>query len=215
MPRGAGRIPAEQQWFALTGRVEKLRVEDDGDLHLVLANVDNKPGEAVIEIPLGERWCELRRTIFSWTDARFPFATGRSPFRLIQNPTITAVGRAFYDTDHSGNTRNNRREYDQHVAVWELHPVMKLALATSLQKSVPQTSQLPSITPEVGVPTPVNPPPAQFATITRPVIINIPYGLTTLRPGMKLRIVSRTADAVIVQYLDGSYSVPITSTDLK
>jgi hypothetical protein len=55
----------------------------------------------------------------------------------------------------------------------------------------------------------------QFATITQPVTISIPYGRTVLRPGMKLKVVSRTNDAVVVRYMDGTYPVPISTTDLK
>lgn len=214
MPRGGGRIATELQWYAVTGRVTKLRVEDDGDLHIVLANVDNKSGEVVIEIPLGDRWCELRRMVFSWTDARFPFATARSPFRLIKNPTITAIGRAFYDTDHSGsNTRNNRRDYDQGLAVWEIHPVMRIAMATSAE--IAPSSQIPqhaAAQPETPTPTAAARNSSRF---TKPVTIAIPYGLTPLRPGMKLRVVSRTGDTVTVDYMGGSYRVPATSTDAR
>jgi len=46
---------------------------------------------------------------------------------VTQHPIVTVIGRAFYDTDHaSRNPRANRRDYDRRVAVWEIHPVMKL-----------------------------------------------------------------------------------------
>jgi hypothetical protein len=32
------RLPAEQKWYALTGRVVDLKVEADGDIHLALQN---------------------------------------------------------------------------------------------------------------------------------------------------------------------------------
>src|SRR2546421_9779252 len=62
------RIPAENQWYAVTGRVEKVKVEDDGDVHIDLKEVDGDAG-MVVELPLGPRWCEMRKTVFSWTDA--------------------------------------------------------------------------------------------------------------------------------------------------
>jgi hypothetical protein len=226
MPRGAGRSATENEWYAITGQLAKLRVEDDGDLHLVLVNAkDNNPGEVVIEIPLGDRWCELRKLVFSWTDASFPFSTGRSPFRLLKHPIITAFGKAFYDTDHSdAHTRSNKRPQDQKTAVWEIHPVMRLAIASSIPFSTPSLTQ-PSSPPVLGsnvVQSPSRTATAsvtsstdQFVTITRPVTIVIPYGETTLPVGMKLKIVLRSPNSVTVRYLNGNYSVPIGSTDLK
>src|SRR5438045_8053825 len=40
------RIPAETQWYAVTGRVEKVKVEDDGDVHVELRGVGN--GAAIV-----------------------------------------------------------------------------------------------------------------------------------------------------------------------
>jgi endonuclease/exonuclease/phosphatase family metal-dependent hydrolase len=56
---------------------------------------------------------------------------------------------------------------------------------------------------------------ATEVTITQPVTIPIPYGKTVLPRGARLHIVSRSKDSVIVQYMDGTYSVPIRSTDLE
>jgi hypothetical protein len=40
---------------------------------------------------------------------------------------VTVIRKAFYDIDHSGkNPRKNRGNYDSSLAVWEIHPVMKL-----------------------------------------------------------------------------------------
>src|SRR5947208_11797381 len=30
-----GRVVAENQWYAVTGRIERVRIEDDGDIHIV------------------------------------------------------------------------------------------------------------------------------------------------------------------------------------
>ena len=79
---------------------------------------------------------------------------------------------------------------------------------------VPATSPTPSPPPpHLALQTPA-PRPA-FVTITRPVTIEIPYGKTTLRPGMKLPFVSRDAQNVTVQYLGEKFPVPIGSTDLR
>lgn len=218
---GSGRIAAENRWYAITGRLKKVRTEDDGDLHIVLADADDdKPGEVVIEIPLGERWCALRKTVFSWTDAIFPFPTTRAPFRLVQNHVVTAVGKVFYDIDHSGNdTKNNRRDYDNKLAVWEIHPVMQLLTGDSTAGLArPQTQ--PQVTPQIAAPPPSVAPvptatPEEFVTITQPVTIQIPYGTTVIPRGMKLPVISRDAQAVRVRYMNEVYAVPVSSTDLR
>ena len=52
-----GRIWSEQKWYALTGRVVELRAEEDGDLHIALADVSgDKPGTVVAEIPAKAEW---------------------------------------------------------------------------------------------------------------------------------------------------------------
>jgi hypothetical protein len=44
------RIWSEQKWYALTGRVIELRAEEDGDLHIALADASgDKPGMVVAE----------------------------------------------------------------------------------------------------------------------------------------------------------------------
>ena len=62
--------------------------------------------------------------------------------------------------------------------------------------------------------TPAQPAAPQFVTIMQPVRIKIPYGETILPRGLKLAIVSRTAETVTVRYLDGTQIIPISSTDL-
>jgi hypothetical protein len=128
------RLPAEQEWHALIGRVVAVRAEEDGDIHLVLADaVDNKVGKVIAEIPLEARWCAMRTAVFSWTDATFPFETRRgNDLRPTHSYIVRAVGKAFYDVDHAGkNTENNRRPYDRSLAVWEIHPVMNLEVIES------------------------------------------------------------------------------------
>lgn len=217
----AARIAAEEKWYAVTGRIEKVRVEDDGDLHIVMNNADGRAGEIVVELPLGPTWCEMRKKVFSWTNARFPFPTGqRDSFWLLQHPVVTVIGKAFYDIDHSGSdTSGNRRNYDQGLAVWEIHPVMQLSIGNAKVSAAPPQIQPPAA-PEIPAPPPPLTPlptttPQDFVTITQPVTIQIPYGTTVLHPGMKLPIISRDAQTVHVRYLDQIYPIPITSTDLK
>ena len=52
-------------------------------------------------------------------------------------------------------------------------------------------------------------------TITKPVTISIPYGQTVLQPGTELTVVDRNGDNIRVNYMGGTQSVPIASTDLK
>jgi len=42
--RSSPRIPAERKWYAVTGRVMVVYVEDDGDLHLIMQNTDGRRG---------------------------------------------------------------------------------------------------------------------------------------------------------------------------
>jgi hypothetical protein len=221
LPTGAGRIPAEQQWYAMTGKLKKLRVEDDGDLHMVLGDPNGtNPFEVVVEIPLGERWCDLRRTVFSWTDASFPFSTGRKPFHLRQESIVTVIGKAFYDTDHSGtDSGNNQRSYDKKTAVWEIHPVMRLHVG-ALSVGAPVASPHPGLTPAAaGAPpssgaTPqATSTPEQFVTIIQPVAIRIPYGTVVLQPGQKLPVVSRGPGTVTIRYMNETYPIPSAATE--
>ncbi len=220
------RLIAEENWFSVTGRVETVRIEDDGDLHIVLENANGQPGGVVVELPLGPRWCEMRKTVFSWTNARFPISPGREDkFALVQHPIVTVIGKAFYDIDHSGNdTRSNRRNYDPSLAVWEIHPVMRLAIGTATPPaSVAAAASTPPIsesTPANVIPPPVTIPQAtaaseQFVTITKPVTIQIQYGTTVLQPGTKLPVLSRDSQSVDVRYLNARYAIPVSSTDLR
>ena len=48
-------------------------------------------------------------------------------FYLLRRPVVTVIGKAFYGIDQSGkHPRKNRHNYDSSLAVWEIHPVMKL-----------------------------------------------------------------------------------------
>ena len=73
----------------------------------------------------------------------------------------------------------------------------------------------PAPAPNTNVPVPAQTTTPQFATITQPVKIKIPYGETVLPRGLKLAVVSRTGETVTVKYLDGTQVIPIASTDLR
>ena len=76
------RMPSEQKWYALTGRVVDLKVEADGDIHIALADASgNAIGTISAEIPVGPKWSEIRQTVFGWTTQSFPFTlkTAKNP----------------------------------------------------------------------------------------------------------------------------------------
>lgn len=122
------RLPAEQKWYALTGRVVDAKVEADGDIHLALQDANgNGVGTVSAEIPVGPKWCEIRQTVFSWTTQKFPFNVKTAHTLKIQEPhVITVTGKAFYDVGHAPADHSNRRSTPKDYAVWEIHPVMKM-----------------------------------------------------------------------------------------
>jgi hypothetical protein len=83
----------------------------------------------VAEIPAKpqKKWCELREIVFSWTHTKFPFRvlSGRK-LKIAQPPTITVVGKAFFDINHAPADQSNRRTDLQGYAAWEIHPAMRL-----------------------------------------------------------------------------------------
>jgi hypothetical protein len=104
------RTGIENNWYALTGCVVAVKVEADGDLDLALQDATgDKPGMVVAEIPAKPQWCELRQIVFGWTRAQFLFRvrSGRK-LKIAQPPTITVIGKAFFDIGHSPADQSNR-----------------------------------------------------------------------------------------------------------
>jgi hypothetical protein len=129
-PNTQTRIPAEQKWYTLTGRVVKLKVEGDCDMTLVLQDAEGKKAGTVgAEIPVGPEWCELRTTVFGWTMQSFPFSfKGSQTLDIHEQHVITVTGKAFFDVDHAPPDHSNRRTKPKKYAVWEIHPVMALRI---------------------------------------------------------------------------------------
>jgi hypothetical protein len=105
----SGRIPAEEKWYAVTGRVQRVIYENDGDLHIIMKNADHRAGKMVVEIPPDPPWCAIRKAVVSWTNAKFPFRTDEQwGFYLLRHPVVTVIGKAFYDIDHSGKNPDKK-----------------------------------------------------------------------------------------------------------
>ena len=210
------RLGPEQKWYAVTGKVEKVKLETDGDIHIVLGNADAREGKVVVELPVGPTWCEMRKTVFSWTNVTFPANVGSCS--LVSHPLITVTGKAFYDTDHAGTDKTKNARSDDSVGAWEIHPVMKLLVSDAVTaapapeqpQATPQTTAISSATPSTNTVS------QEFVTITRDVPITIPpYGTGALTTGMKLPIVAHGNATVRVQYMGANYDVPVTSTDYQ
>jgi hypothetical protein len=127
-PKTDTRIAAEQKWYNLTGRLDSVKVEDDGDITLVLKDAEGKKAGSVgAEIPVGSTWCELRQIVFGWTTQSFPFSFKESQRLQMRETHIIAVtGQAFFDVDHASADHSNRRPKPKKYSVWEIHPVMAL-----------------------------------------------------------------------------------------
>jgi hypothetical protein len=127
-PETDTRIPAEQKWYNLTGRLANVKVEADGDITLVFQDADGKKAGSVnAEIPVGPEWCELRKLVFGWTTQSFPFSFKESQrLELREQHVITVTGKALFDVDHASADGSNRRTKPKKYSVWEIHPVMAL-----------------------------------------------------------------------------------------
>jgi hypothetical protein len=105
------RMPSEQKWYALTGRIVDANVEADGDIHLALQDANgNNTGTVSAEIPVGPKWCEIRQIVFGWATQKFPFTVKTAHTLKISEPQIiTVTGKAFYDFAHAPADHSNRR----------------------------------------------------------------------------------------------------------
>ena len=110
----------------------QCRRAEDGDLHIAVQDATgDKPGIVVAEIPAKphKKWCELRKIVFGWTHAKFPFRvrSGRK-LKITEPRIITVTGKAFFDINHAPADQSNRRTDLPGYAAWEIHPVMKIAV---------------------------------------------------------------------------------------
>lgn len=124
------RIPEEEKWYRVTGKVTLVKAEPDGDLHIQMVDEEATADAVniVVEIPNGKNWCKIRKTVFSWTNTKFPRKNGE--LTLNRYPVIIVSGKAFYDGQHGDKKKiSNRRKQGaggKPTTVWEIHPVMEL-----------------------------------------------------------------------------------------
>ena len=128
LTRSSPRIPQENKWYALTGRVIDLKVEADGDIHIALQDATgNRPGVVGVEVPTSRQWCAIRKRVFDWTTAKFPFRVISSKtLKMNGLHVVTIIGKAFFDVDHAPKDHSNRRNNQPGYAAWEVHPVMQI-----------------------------------------------------------------------------------------
>lgn len=147
---------------------------------------------------------------------------------------IRVTGYLLWDDEHNGaadvgtvirTIGANKYHQPWRRTAWEIHPAIKIEAleAATVSPAVSPTSAQPSSSASVSSPTIAPPSPRiippqpqpQLVTITRPVKIKILYGETMIPAGTRLRVVSHDAQTVTVSYLDGTYSIPISSTDFR
>jgi hypothetical protein len=146
LPRQPGR---EQQFFRLRAAVQKVKLSDDGDLHLEVAATDDAALERVIveiphTIPHGAPdgpFCAARTALFAAmgvdvAGSHEDTAWARSPSASDQHPlgplTIEVIGKAFYDGIHcnAAGTSHNHGTALANGTCWELHPVVQLTVVS-------------------------------------------------------------------------------------
>ena len=130
---------------------------------------------------------------------------------------IRLTGYLLWDDEHNDPTKDvgtrirsiarNRYHHPWRSTAWEIHPVIRIERADA-------AARVPGPSPQVAPPAP-SATSQKYVTILRAVKIKIPHGETVLQRGTRLPIVSRDATTVTVRYFDGTYAIPIASTDLR
>jgi hypothetical protein len=148
---------------------------------------------------------------------------------------VRVTGYLLWDDEHNGpadigsairSIGANQYHQPWRSTAWEIHPVLKIEALDSASAAPTISAAAASPSPPALIPSPTptstsvgkSPPPLsqpEFVTITQPVKIKILYGETVIPKGARLRVVSHDAQTVNVSYLDGTYAVPISSTDFK
>ena len=154
-------LPEERLKVKVRGYVMALKLEEDNDLHVQIADraepFDQE--QIVVEIPPGEEYCDARTAMM----ALFRADGGTSVRRHVFNssPQVDVTGYLFLDaahmrarrtdycTDNGGRGVRSGRGASPVRGIWELHPVIKLEPVS------PGTSRPPAARPSAPPPTPV------------------------------------------------------------
>jgi hypothetical protein len=147
---------------------------------------------------------------------------------------IRVTGYLLWDDEHNGaadvgtvirKIGTNKYHQPWRRTAWEVHPAIKIEaldapqispLISPVVKTPPPAFSIPSSTPAPASPSgSTRPSQSRFVTITAPVKIKILYGETVIPQGTRLRVLSHDAQTVTVSYLDGTYAIPISSTDFR
>jgi hypothetical protein len=146
--------PTEETTFRLTAQVEQMKLEDDHDIHLVIADLSNASDTMIVEFP------DVACDGAAQSSYKPEMAAARQQFvDLFGQPsasqfttiggTVVITGVGFFDFLHgqTGVAPNGI----------ELHPALSIALAPSITPStIPTNTATPTPTPVVTpTPTPV------------------------------------------------------------
>lgn len=142
---------------------------------------------------------------------------------------VRITGYLLWDDEHNGTSdigdfirtkAANGFHQPWRSTAWEIHPAIKIEAldptASFPQLTPPAPGAPPSVSGTAAPPPSASPTPqAVFVTTTAPVKIKIVFGETVIPRGTRLRVISHNAQTVTVSYLDGTYAIPISSTDFR
>lgn len=120
-PRGAG--PEEFTVYKVTGRAKKIKLESDGDYHLVLVDSKNRElGVEIVHPDFASSSSHLTefRDVRSAVNAAFginPTASSWSKYRDLDMRSVTVVGVGFFDFRNAGHQSPGTE------TGFEIHPV--------------------------------------------------------------------------------------------
>lgn len=150
-------LPEERMKVKVRGFVMAMKLEEDNDLHVQIADraqpFDQE--QIVVEIPPGAEYCDARTAMM----ALFRADGGTSPKRHVFNspPHVDVTGYLFLDaahmrarrtdycTDNGGRGIRAGRGASPVRGIWELHPVIKLEPVGAVQGR-PTSGRTPATT---------------------------------------------------------------------
>jgi hypothetical protein len=139
---------------------------------------------------------------------------GRQQFQRITHPGSGPYPDATFDYLFGANLVANQT----HITASKASDHLPVTCDFSLGGGIPPQPTPVTVThatvapPASTAPTTSTP---QFVTLIQPVKIKIAYGETVLPRGLRLPVVSRNGETVIVKYLNETPTIPISATDLK